>query len=145
MKLHLSAQIGTVTITLVETVFFTATVFDSAESEHEARLFDEHRNITGVTRDDTIREIADRLVTIHLETVFTAEQIRAQSWLVQPMCTALLEREQMIWRELEHAKHPRAALLHPESHTSMAQAALRCRSLYDALTSAQGSLSEVTT
>lgn len=136
MKLHFSAQIGTVTITLVETVFFTATVFDSAESEHEARLFDEHRNITGVTRDDTIKEIADQLVTIHLEAVFTAEQIRAQSWLVQPMCTALLEREQMIWRELEHAKHPSATPLHPKGRTSMTQAALRCRSLYDALTSA---------
>lgn len=134
MKLHLSAQIGPVTITLMETVFFTATVFDSTETEHEARLLGERPNITGVSRDDTIKQIADRLVTIHLKAVFTAELIRAQSWLVEPMCAALLEREQMIWREIRHAEHPSAAPLLPDSHASMAQAARRCRSLYDALT-----------
>lgn len=136
MKLHISAQIGPATITLVETVFFTATVLDSTESEVERRLIGERRNITEVTRDDAIKQIADRLVTIHFKAVFTAEQIRAHAWLVEPMRTALLEREQLISNTLKRAAHPGAAPLHPESHASMTRGAAACRSLYDALTSA---------
>ena len=130
MKLHLSADVGGVTITLIESVFWTAMIIDPSETELDRQLMGERANITEVTRDEAIRQIADRLVTIHFGACFTAEQIRAHAWLVEPMQAELLARAELIERTLAHPVNP----IHRDSYKSMSRGAARCRALYDELT-----------
>jgi hypothetical protein len=131
VKLHLSADVGGVTVTLIESVFWTAMIIDPSETELDRRLMGERADITEVTRDEAIRQIADRLVTIHLSSPFSAEQIRAHTWLVGPMRDELLARANLIARELNNNLTP----IHPDSYKSMSEGAARCRVLHAGLMS----------
>lgn len=129
MKVHLSAQVGSITVTLVEGVFWEGMILNPNESEMDRRLLGERPNIAEVTREAAIGQIAERLVTIHLYTPFTAEQIRAHAWLVEPMGLQLLIRAELIAHTLTNSVHP----IHPDSRASMSRAAAECVRLNKAL------------
>lgn len=133
MKLNLSAEVGPITVTIIEDVFWTAMILDPTESSVERRIIGERQDITGLTRDDVIKQVADRPVTLHIKAMFAVEQIKAHKWLVEPMRLALLDRDRLIVRVLESARYPVATPLHPDDRASMTKAAASCCSLYGAL------------
>jgi hypothetical protein len=96
----------------------------------ERRLLGERPNIAEITREAAIRQIAERLVTIHLYAPFTAQEIRAHSWLIEPMGAELLARAELITHTLMNSIHP----IHADSRVSMSRAAADCLTLNDALT-----------